>query len=338
MLSISIFGASSIIIAVFLTGKLSSAEVHPLFTLSVGDFIVSCTWLFGGAVWIHNKEKNAGNGLGLCYVLALATLIISMVTYLLTVVYAAHALIRMREIYKNRGRQSLDSHTKWWRHVLTALMYIICWSLPALLVLPVTESKVGLEISDDACWCFIDFFNTRPDNGLSNNHSDFDNLALIIAGFTGIWFALSTLIILVIYILTLYLAWKVLKFQQITIQQAEQRSVDVIKRLVARASAFIIIFFICGFPAFVASIVVWKERTALTVLEKPDLFVLYWQALIGPLQGFLNAIVYGWSRKEFRRAIQVPVRVRMKFTRGSQSRIETDRTGLINVRDSPTYT
>ena len=62
------------------------------------------------------------------------------------------------------------------------------------------------------------------------------------------------------------------------------------------------------------------------------------KALIGPLQGFLNAIVYGWSRKEFRRAIQVPVRVRMKFTRGSQSRIETDRTGLINVRDSPTYT
>ena len=63
----------------------------------------------------------------------------------------------------------------------------------------------------------------------------------------------------------------------VTIQQAEQRSVEVIKRLVARASAFIIIFFICGFPAFVASIVVWKERTALTVLETPDLVVLYCQ-------------------------------------------------------------
>lgn len=36
------------------------------------------------------------------------------------------------------------------------------------------------------------------------------------------------------------------------------------------------------------------------------------QALFIPLQGFLNAIVYGWSRKEFRRAMNVKERIQYR--------------------------
>ena len=49
-------------------------QVHPLFTLAVGDFILSCTWLFGGIVWLVNQSTTASS-LGLCYVLAIATLV-----------------------------------------------------------------------------------------------------------------------------------------------------------------------------------------------------------------------------------------------------------------------
>ena len=30
------------------------------------------------------------------------------------------------------------------------------------------------------------------------------------------------------------------------------------------------------------------------------------QAILSPLQGVLNAMVYGWSRREFRKAVNVP--------------------------------
>ncbi len=36
------------------------------------------------------------------------------------------------------------------------------------------------------------------------------------------------------------------------------------------------------------------------------------QAIFIPLQGFLNAVVYGWSRKEFRKAISVKERVQYR--------------------------
>ena len=54
---------------------MSLLQIHPLFTLSIGDFIVSCTWLFGGSLWLHNyhERSHPAAGLGLCYVLAIAT-------------------------------------------------------------------------------------------------------------------------------------------------------------------------------------------------------------------------------------------------------------------------
>lgn len=53
-----------------------------MFTLSVGDFILSCTWIFGGAVWLHGKNTDPnGGGLGLCYVLAIATLASELIVY-----------------------------------------------------------------------------------------------------------------------------------------------------------------------------------------------------------------------------------------------------------------
>ena len=42
------------------------------------------------------------------------------------------------------------------------------------------------------------------------------------------------------------------------------------------------------------------------------------QGIFSPLQGFLNAIVYGWSRREFRRAV-INRTERMRFTRSQEA-------------------
>ena len=41
---------------------------------------------------------------------------------------------------------------------------------------------------------------------------------------------------------------------------------------------------------------------------------MFLQALTSPLQGILNAIVYGWSRRQFRKAVSIN---RMRFSRNS---------------------
>ena len=50
----------------------------------------------------------------------------------------------------------------------------------------------------------------------------------------------------------------------------------------------------------------------------PSLPTLLLQAILAPLQGFLNALVYGWTRKEFRKALNVGDRIK-SLGRGYQS-------------------
>ena len=50
---------------------------------------------------------------------------------------------------------------------------------------------------------------------------------------------------------------------------------------------------------------------------------LFLQAIFSPLQGFLNAIVYGWSRREFRRAVANRERVRFTRSHDHGSRYDT---------------
>ena len=152
-------------------------QVHPLFILSVGDFILSILWMIGGIVWLSPGEggwvgEDSSPHTGMCYVLAVATTVGSwiyhhsrclsisslrdplassqgflfpaffprrklgkpgneargpltgssyhtspppphtqmaeMVTFLLTTVYAQSALLRIREVYLNKGRIVAD--------------------------------------------------------------------------------------------------------------------------------------------------------------------------------------------------------------------------------------
>ena len=53
-------------------------QVHPLFILSVADFILAILWLIGGVVWLNPDSNgwatNASDPhTGMCYVLAIST-------------------------------------------------------------------------------------------------------------------------------------------------------------------------------------------------------------------------------------------------------------------------
>ena len=57
-------------------------QVHPLFILSVSDFILAILWMIGGIVWLNPGSDGWANEgsdphTGMCYVLAIATTVSS---------------------------------------------------------------------------------------------------------------------------------------------------------------------------------------------------------------------------------------------------------------------
>ena len=66
----------------FFPSPLCRPQIHPLFILSVSDFILAILWMIGGIVWLNPGEKGwATEGsdphTGMCYVLAVATTVSS---------------------------------------------------------------------------------------------------------------------------------------------------------------------------------------------------------------------------------------------------------------------
>ena len=52
------------------------------------------------------------------------------------------------------------------------VLMLIHWFLmtrvyPLIIVLPTMEKTVGIERTNYGCWCVLDFFNLRPDDGVS---------------------------------------------------------------------------------------------------------------------------------------------------------------------------
>jgi hypothetical protein len=279
---LSIGGTVSIIIAVFVSGKLKNPEIHPLFTLSIADFILSFTWLIGSCLWLHeiNDFNVHSDILGLCYVLGITTTITSIVTALLTLLYAVYALCMMVYIAKYRGRVTLPDMSLA-IHVLVVILYAACWILPPILVLSVTESEVGLHqvANKNICWCYIDFFNLRPDNADATSN-EFDLLASIIASFTGSTFIVISTTIIVVYIVTVIIAWRLLIQREDSLIEVNSSSRKTIRRLIIRPVLFISVYIICNFPLLIAAGLVWREDDSLSLVEDKDKFVLLLQVSI----------------------------------------------------------
>lgn len=89
--------------------------------------------------------------------------------------------------------------------------------VPLILVLPTVESIVGISSTNNGCWCVLDFYNLRPDDGVSigvspqecciiynyvsikiyGRNSKFNKLATMHATILGVAFIIVTLLTVV---------------------------------------------------------------------------------------------------------------------------------------------
>jgi len=113
--------------------------------------------------------------------------------------------------------------------------------------LPITETLIGIDATNYGCWCILDFFNLRPDDGSFALESPFNQFALSQASIIGVFFLLSSGMITVFYVLTFVYVRKVINLQRQ--QMAEDlRGPKMIKTILVRLSLFVVIFLIYGLP------------------------------------------------------------------------------------------
>lgn len=177
--------------------------------------------------------------------------------------------------------------------VVKKFMYASAWTLPMLLMLPIlTNIRLDRISACQKCVILID-------------------VPVLICkriswvyGYTVLAMALtiSTIAIVIIYCLSLRLYWNAVPGFR-TDHERRQFS-----NMQSRVTLYMIVFIVCWAPSAMISFHKWIGHSASSghvdgVVDVNRFFWLYaYQSAFAPVQGLLNSIVYGWSRKHFRRS------------------------------------
>ena len=54
---------------------LFSLQIHPIFILSIADFLLACLWVAGGSLWLGEQSSRKDSKRGGCFVVLLATVV-----------------------------------------------------------------------------------------------------------------------------------------------------------------------------------------------------------------------------------------------------------------------
>lgn len=299
---LSMLGAGSVIVFAVIKKIVRSAEVRPLFHLAVADFLLSVNWLFGAAVWMaRESHPNDMSSKGIiCFYLDVTAEVFHLASFFLTVNYGINVYVRLREKTYNLNnlRFSLGNsgESVFYRWMFVAF-YLISWLLPVIIMIPLLikfSGKIKILDNPHCSRCLLLFDRPRPleDNGsLSLAWILYGSIVLV----TSLCFSIVALMILYFMANRVYQR-SVMRSGVLT--DTQRSSIDTMRN---RIFLYILVFLVCWGPALVvASADLQPRRRSLGIHRWFPLFIA--QGLTAPMQGFLNSLVYGWTRRTFRYA------------------------------------
>ncbi|XP_065054949.1 transmembrane protein 116-like isoform X2 [Rhopilema esculentum] len=322
--SLSIIGAGSVIIFVVYNRICRSPDVNSLFHLSIADLLLALFWITGPI--IHFKHENQGfPPLEIGYFCATWQALCEMVhlmTFFLTVNYALNVFLRMKEkkdrivLFDSMGELQTSGQNGCNTERIKSIAYLVWWLLPMVLIAPLIFEITQQQASCQRCIILLDApRTTTADDKLGK----YNGYVLMIATLT---FAVFSIIVL--YVSTLRMYRKTL----LCFHTNRQRV--VIKAMTHRATAYVLVFIYCWTPALILASLRLLKRDERMVIEYFSLYVI--QTLSAPLQGFLNSLVYGWSRKTFRDAVTRESRNWLSIT-NNYGTLESPSTSLMGSAD-----
>lgn len=285
--SLSIIGSSSVLLYALVKRSIRSPAVHPLFHLALADLFLASLWLIGALIWFLSHHK-------MCFYLDVLGEIAHLASFFLTINYALTAFFGLlgKKNNINSLQFSSDDATSKMNLWLARMGYIVCWLLPLFIMLPllVERSKIEPCVSTNHCtFCLLLFDRPKVRKGGAIWLS-YGSIALT----TSISISMVTLVVVYFMVLKVFRKAVVYSGRFTDLQRA---NIEAIRN---RIFLYILVFLFCWSPALVVASCDIAPKFNLRVQSAFSLFVI--QGLTAPMQGFLNCIVYGWTRKSFREA------------------------------------
>ncbi|XP_071960846.1 transmembrane protein 116-like [Antedon mediterranea] len=292
---LSIFGAGSVILVVLGKRKVRSQDVYPLFNLCLADLLASL-FIFSSAV-TYTKHTTGGTVSESCAITTGFAAGFYMSSFSLSALYAYEVYLRVKSRLQSK-RYSISSLSTTWYHRfnLKYLCYVLSWVVPVAgsvaLMITVQDEGSGDSI-DDPCANYECLLMFHQQNDLCLNSSRLGDEGRIVAKVLFIVpLILAMVAILVIYILTFKLFRKVQKSGGVFSTKQHEAVTDVRNKGLMYSA----VFTFCWIPALVLGVISLSDHV--------EVQNIYWlvivQCLTATLQGFLNCVIYGWNRRNFR--------------------------------------
>eukprot|EP00058_Branchiostoma_floridae_P000016 XP_002585504.1 hypothetical protein BRAFLDRAFT_111940 [Branchiostoma floridae] len=198
---------------------------------------------------------------------------VHLVTFFLTMNYALNVYIRLKDRENKANNLSL----------------LMVRFVPVLVMVPAALHKKQVLREVDTCTrCLMPFGRSS-----TGNHLDWNSyISLLLVG----CLVLSISAMVILYVLSYRVYGRVLKSNIWTNSQR-----DALALLKTRVTLYILVFLFCWSPALTVAITDLSQQKFPEFSRYVVLYVL--QGVTAPAQGFLNSMVYGWTRSGFREAV-----------------------------------
>ncbi|XP_043944506.1 transmembrane protein 116-like isoform X2 [Protopterus annectens] len=293
MLSISLIGSCSTIVVPLARRRCFSKEFRPLILLLLSDFLATLT-LFSMAVIQLLPNEEFESAFIICYPGVTLAVVFYGISFLMVMIYAYEAKQSVHGWRETliRGHQE----TQCIHQEFMYLIYILAWSIPLILYMVYITYTSVIPMRTD----FANYTHQR-DQDNRQHYSESSN-----ASNTSYIYYCSSCIMLIhrnqdccygfLYYRVTHWCNKRTEESALLLNTERDSFASKNIRSVCKTICFIYVaFIICWSPAFVLSII------SFTSVNPRDIYGLYIiQALTMSLQGFLDSLVYGWLRRNFR--------------------------------------
>lgn len=309
-LSLSVFGSFSVLVVSIVKRKNLKDQVQPLVQLALADLLATLILMLTSAMNITEMDQNIfNNSVVICEHALPLSLTFYLVSFLLLVVYAWESKISV-EAFRLRQIEVLQEEPQSRRKVVIA--YVLVWSLPILgyVVYVLTAHMTTSDL-------------VPPMHGTGTNNGQLATYCTSCVLFLHIWsdpcsnadkiHAMTTRIILFLAVIIVPISCSVVYYklgswyrryeeEGLFPVEGDGRSRKRLRGALPTFHCMVLGIMLLWLPALI--LIVLSFPAVLLNVPQEKLFPLYIiQAFTVSLHGFVNSLVYGWIRRNFREAI-----------------------------------
>ncbi|XP_071817359.1 transmembrane protein 116-like [Apostichopus japonicus] len=289
MATLSVLGAGSTFTAMVWRDQVTKPEMLPFFQLSMVDVLAAMGIILSCSLYISDVNDT----INVCNITTTFATAFYMVSFALTITFALESLRQLK------GNDQMDR--------LMSIAYAVSWAviLPYFAVAFLTDQwntlSNGEECTKHNYQCLV-IMHHIDDKCMGKDRAENRGRDTIKAYFLAV--LISTFLSLTVLYLLIYKRVKEKNSEGGMVRQEQHTKAQYTRnRGILHCASFVV----CWLPTLIIGFVTYSHSVSVTSRPVYSLYIM--QAILSPSQGFMNSIIYGWSRATFHRALRLHVNV-----------------------------